>query len=112
MAHSAEAAEKKESGKTLGEVFDTLTDEQKAAVYAIIADITEGDEDEDEDDEDSDEEDKEMKHNLFDEETYDMNENVLQHSMILGNILEDAKKKKAGSLREMIEDAVSDGTLF
>ena len=111
MAHSAEAAEKKESGKTLGEVFDTLTDEQKAAVYAIIADITEGDEDEDEDDEDSDEEDKEMKHNLFDEETNDMNENVLQHSMILGNILEDAKKKKAGSLREMIEDAVSDGTL-
>ena len=107
MAHSAEAAEKG-SDKTLGEVFDSMTDEQKAAVYAIIADITEGEDDDD--NEDSDEEDKDMKHNLFDGETNEMDD-VLQHSMILGNILEDAKTKKATSLRDMIEEAVNDGEL-
>ncbi len=111
MAHSAEAAEKKDSGKTVGEVFETLTDEQKAAVYAVYQQMLEDEGEAEDDDEDSDEEDKEMKHNLFDEETEAMNESYMQHSMILGNILESAKSKKATSLKEMIEDAVSDGTL-
>ena len=66
MKHSEEGA------KTVGEVFDTLTDEQKDAVYTVI-DAYINDEDEDDDDEDYDEEDyddseggEEMKHNAFD----------------------------------------------
>ena len=32
--------------KTIGEIFDTLTDEQKNAVYAIIGSIVDDDDDE------------------------------------------------------------------
>lgn len=106
MAHSAEETNKKD--KTIEEIVDTMTDEQKDAMYALIGAAVEGVENGG--DEDSDEEDEKMKHNLFDDETNTMDD-VLQHSMILGNILDDAKKKKAGSLKEMIENAVADGTL-
>lgn len=60
---------------TVGEIFDTLDEEQKDAVYSIIADILDEaaeDEDYEDDDEDEDYEDDEMEHsdmkfNIFDQ---------------------------------------------
>ena len=79
-------------GKTLEEVVNTMTDEQKEALYALVGMAAEGgaDEDPDEDDEDYDEddedyddeddydeEDDDVKHNVFD---YDDDQGVLMHS--------------------------------
>jgi HK97 family phage prohead protease len=74
---------------TVGEVIDSMTEEQKTAMYAVIGQIleengiTEGG--------------TEMKHNLFDED-YEYNEDVLMHSEGLQAILDDAKHQ--GSLRD------------
>ena len=81
----------KAGGKTLEEVVDTMNDEQKQALYALVGMAKDGaDEDElDEDDEDYDEDDyddnedyedeeDDMKHNVFDN---DPEQGVLRHSM-------------------------------
>ena len=93
--------EHNDEGKTVQDVFDGMTDEQKNAVYAIVgqavADATgEGDEDNNEENDDNGGEN--MKHNVFDNDTN--NDEVLQHSEILGDALADAKKY--GSLRESV----------
>ena len=82
-----------EGEKTVQEVFDTLTDEQKDVVYAIIGqaveDAQEGaEEDEGEDDED-------MNHNVFDN---DKEDEVLMHSEFVKEAIADAKR--FGSMRE------------
>lgn len=87
---------KKETGsekeKTIKEVFDEFTDEQKDVVYALIGMAVEAAQEEDNEEE---EEDPDMKHNVFenDEDTGD----VLTHSE-MENILKDAKRQ--GSLRD------------
>lgn len=93
--------EHNDEGKTVQEVFDGMTDEQKNAVYAIVgqavADATgEGDEDNNEENDDEGEED--MKHNVFDNDKN--NDEVLQHSEILASAIQDAKKY--GSLKESV----------
>ena len=89
-----------ESEKTIEEVFNTLNDEQKEAVYAIVGQAVEdAQEDEDYDEEDYDDEGEEnMKHNVFDND-YDEDE-VLAHSDILASAIQDAKKY--GSLKESV----------
>ena len=72
----------KEGGKTLEEVVDTMNDEQKEALYALVGmaknDLDEDDDPEEDDyDEEYDEED-DMKHNVFDN---DPEQGVLRHSM-------------------------------
>ena len=80
-----------EKGKTIKDIFDAMTDEQKTAVYAIVAAAAgadEGDEDDDEDEDEDDEgDDKPMKHNVFDNEE---TTNYLSHSDEVA-ILDDAK---------------------
>lgn len=84
--------------KTVQEVFDTLNNEQKDAVYAIIGQAVEDAKNgEFDDDEDYDEGEENMKHNVFDN---DDNDEVLAHSEILASAIEDAKKY--GSLRESV----------
>lgn len=80
----------KEGGKTLEEVVDTMNDEQKEALYALVGMAKDGlDEDDDPEEDDYDEEDDEddyddydeeddMKHNVFDN---DPKQGVLRHSM-------------------------------
>lgn len=83
--------------KTVQEVFDTLTDEQKEVVYAIIGEAVEeakndaGDEDEGEE-----EGEENMKHNVFDNDNN--REDVLAHSEFVKSAIADAKKY--GSMRE------------
>lgn len=77
----------KEGGKTLEEVVDTMNDEQKEALYALVGmakdgldedDDPEEDDYDDEDDEDDYDEEDDMKHNVFDN---DPEQGVLRHSM-------------------------------
>ena len=79
--------------KTVGEVFDTLTEEQKTVVYAIIGKALE---DSGETEDEMDEEDDNMKHNVFENEEVKQ-EGVLSHSEMQA-ILADGKRY--GSLRE------------
>lgn len=90
-------AETEAGEKTVQEVFDTLTDEQKDVVYAIIGEAVEeakndaGDEDEGEE-----EGEENMKHNVFDNDNN--REDVLAHSEFVKAAIADAKKY--GSMRE------------
>ena len=68
----------KEGGKTLEEVVDTMNDEQKEALYALVG-MAKNDLDEDDDPEEDDyDEEDDMKHNVFDN---DPEQGVLRHSM-------------------------------
>lgn len=89
---------------SVNDIFDTLTDKQKDAVYSLIGAAIEKysnddkEEDDDDDYEEDDEEDKEMKHNLFDNSD---NDDVLNHSEIaafMNDVIADAKKY--GSMKE------------
>ena len=87
--------ENKTDNKTVKDVFDTLTEEQKTVVYALIGQALESAGVIDENDE-NDEEDNNMKHNVFDQDEM-MQGNVLSHSD-MEEIFSDAKR--TGSLKE------------
>lgn len=87
--------ENKTDNKTVKDVFDTLTEEQKTVVYALIGQALESAGATDENDE-NDEEDNNMKHNVFDQDDM-MKGNVLSHSD-MEDIFSDAKR--TGSLKE------------
>ena len=84
-----EPMSEKNDDKTIGDVFDTFTDEQKTAVYAIIAQIMENPENKEGGN-------KEMKHNVFDNENENQ-ENTLTHDAMNAII---ADGKRYGSLKE------------
>ena len=100
LNHAEEKAEEKEDtkmaeekkDKTIAEVFDTLNEEQKTAVYAIISQVMD---DSGEEDDNEEEEKPEMKHNVFDSET--KNEETLSHDAMT-TIINDGKRY--GSLKE------------
>ena len=80
--------------KTIEEVFNTLNEEQKTAVYAIIGQAVEGDDDNDNDKEGEDN----MKHNVFDKDTKEQS-GYIAHSA-QKEILDSAKKY--GSFQEAL----------
>lgn len=82
-----------EESKTVGEVFNTLTDEQKEAVYSMLLDVAGGDI------EHSDEGGEDMKENVF-EKHEKTDKNTLSHDAIK-SILQDARDSKASSLKEL-----------
>ena len=86
-------ADQSNNEKTLAEVFDTLTEEQKTVVYALIGQALEDQKNNTEEEEGN----EEMKHNVFDNETND--ENVLSHSEMQA-IFSDAKRY--GSLKDSV----------
>lgn len=77
------------SDETIGEVLDTLSEKQKNAVYALLAEVS------DKPGSNSNEEDEEVKHNVFDEDT--RSGNFLSHSDEQ-DIIADAKRM--GSLKD------------
>ena len=86
---------KEEKQKTVKEVFDTLTEEQKTVVYAIIGQIMEENQNESKDIEGGKEE---MKHNVFDNDK-ENKEEVLSHSDAEA-IFSDARRY--GSLKDSV----------
>ena len=88
------------SEKTVKDVFDTLTEDQKNLFYALIGKALEGNDNEDNENDENDEMeqgDEDMKHNVFDTDTNQKDE-ALAHSEILNDIVADAKRY--GSLKE------------
>ena len=106
LAHAEEPTEKKEEPKeekkdnaekekTIGDVLNTLTEEQKTAVYAIVGQaVQHGDENSEKDE---DEEETTMKHNLFDKDTQQQEENVISHDNMQAII---ADAKRYGSMKD------------
>ena len=89
--------------KTIGDVFDELTEDQKTVVYALIGQALEDNAPDDEYDEyDEYDEDggEDMKHNVFDQD--EVQEDYLSHADQEG-IINMAKSTSVGSLREAIE---------
>ena len=86
---------KTDGEKTIADVLETLNEEQKLAVYALIGEI------DNEDNDDNDDETKggeNMKHNVFDNED-NIQENVLTHSD-MNEILELSKQPNVGSFKQ------------
>lgn len=100
LKHSDDNKDDKEpadtSEKTVGEVMNTLNEDQKKAVAIVIGQILE--------EEKPTKEDEEMKHNLFEGE--DTQQNTLSHSD-MQKIFADAKR--LGSLREAVNQNFEEG---
>ena len=106
LAHAEDPDEKKEEPKeekkdnsekekTIGDVLNTLTEEQKTAVYAIVGKAVQNGNENSENDED--EEETTMKHNLFDKDTQQQEENVISHDDMQAII---ADAKRYGSMKD------------
>ena len=85
-------ADEKKDGKTLEEVYNSMTDEQKECCHALVGLAMEGADGED--GEDDGEEDDTVKQNVFDKDTH---ETVLKHSI--------------GDINAVIKGAKSSGTM-
>jgi hypothetical protein len=85
----------KGNGKTIGEMFDSLTEEQKTAVYAIIGSIA-GDSEKESKGGDDD-----MKHNVFDNEQQE-SKGYLSHAA-QEEILKMAKSSQIGTFQNAFE---------
>lgn len=86
---------KTDGEKTIADVLETLNEEQKLAVYALIGEM---DNDDNDDNDDKNEGGESMKHNVFDQEE-NRQENVLTHSA-MNEILELSKQPSIGSFRQ------------
>lgn len=98
-----EENKKPETEETVADVFNTLTDKQKTAVYAIIGQAIEDANGEDNND---DEEDTNMKHNVFENDEVQM-DGVLTHSD-QSAIIDLAKSNGGGTLKHAIETYIND----
>lgn len=96
----AAETKKTDSKKTVEDVFNTLTEEQKDAVYVMIGQAIEDSEGETEDEEaahsDENEEETTLKHNVFDQESV-QKDNTLSHAEQM-TIINDGRRY--GSLKE------------
>lgn len=97
----AKMAEKETNGKTLEDVYNSMTDEQKECCHALVGLALEEQEGGDNDDG---EEDDTVKQNVFDKDT---NATVLKHSIEeINNVVKTAKSH--GTMKAAFEDAGMD----
>ena len=102
------ADNEKKSEKTIGEIIDTMNDEQKEALYALVGMAAEGaGADEDEEDEDDSEGGNDMKHNAFD----DASNGIYTGAAPVNMDLIHSAAKKAGSYRQAVNDMIENGEL-
>lgn len=91
----ADEPEKSDDDETIADVFETLSEKQKNVVYALIAEAIS--ENKGKENEDNKEEDSVMKHNVFEQQNGDQQENVLCHADVKA-AFDDAKRY--GSLKD------------
>lgn len=108
MAHSEENKEE----KTVQEVFDSMTEDQKTVVYALVGQAVEDAQNGEYDDEDEDEEyeeegDIDMKHNVFDRDSKRTNDYIAHSDQEA--IIEVAKKY--GSFQEALASYAEENSL-
>ena len=93
--NKADEPEKSDDDETIADVFETLSEKQKNVVYALIAEAIS--ENKGKENEDNKEEDSVMKHNVFEQQNGDQQENVLCHADVKA-AFDDAKRY--GSLKD------------
>lgn len=95
-------ADEKKDGKTLEEVYNSMTDEQKECCHALVGlAMEEADGDDGEDGEDDGEEDMTVKQNVFD---HDTSETVLKHSIDdINAVIKGAKS--SGTMKAAFENS-------
>ena len=111
----AEDDEKKEEKpvadkeKTIGEIVDTMNDEQKEALYALVGMAAEGAgaDDEEDDEEDDSEGGNDMKHNAFDGASNGIYTGAAPVNMELIH----SAAKKVGSYKQAVNDMIENGEL-
>ena len=91
----ADEPEKSDDDETVAGIFETLSEKQKNAVYALIGEIISRNKGKE--NEDNKEEDSVMKHNVFEQQNGDQQENVLCHDDVKA-AFDDAKRY--GSLKD------------
>ena len=108
VADNEKKTEEKKTEKTIGEIVDTMNDEQKEALYALVGMAAEGagDEDDDEDDEDS-EGGSDMKHNAFN----GASDSVYTGAAPVDMTLIHSAAKKVGSYKEAVSQMIENGEL-
>ena len=94
-----------ESEKTIGEIVDSMTDEQKKALYALVGMAAEGAGADDEDEES--EGGSEMKHNAFDNASNSIYTGAVPVDMSLIH----SAAKKTGSYKQAVNDMIENGEL-
>lgn len=93
--------EKPAAEKTVADVFNTLNEEQKTVVYAMIAEAIDS-----QDEEDNNEEEPDVKHNVFEGNDTENKEDVISHSDMMAIV---ADAKKYGSLKQSaLEHSITD----
>lgn len=94
------------NGKTVKDVWNTFTDEEKKAVYAVIGSSIQENESSDDDEKETNEEEKVMKHNAFDPTSMeDPMYGVLTHADQM-EVIKLAKQR--GSLRDALAEYAED----
>lgn len=94
------------NGKTVKDVWNTFTDEEKKAVYAVIGSSIQENESSDDDEKETNEEEKVMKHNAFDPTSMeDPMDGVLTHADQM-EVIKLAKQR--GSLRDALAEYAED----
>lgn len=102
MAEENKKVEETNDDKTVEDVINTMNEEQKTAMYYVVAKALENGSDDDEEDvEHSEGEGESMKHNVFDQETK-QTDNCLSHADEQA-IIAIAKQSGVGSLKQAME---------
>lgn len=96
--------------KTIGEIFDTFTDEQKQVVYALIGQALEDAETSKDEDEDNDEGGNDVKHNVFENDNETNTTGYISHSD-QEKILNLAKSSNVGSFQAALDIYADDNAL-
>jgi HK97 family phage prohead protease len=107
--------------QTIGDIIDAMTPEQQDAVYALLGMVTDG-QDNTQHSQDTDNSDDNIKHNIIEGDGVGMKQNVfiqgqgqvtnnsvLKHS--INEVLKQALANKAPSLKDVLAEALSSGTL-
>ncbi len=112
VADEEKKPEEKGGEKTVKDVFDTLNEEQKTVVYALIGQAMEdakgGSDDDDDDDDDDEQEEKKMKHNVFEGDS--QNGDFLTHADEEA-IVSLAKSSQVGTFQTALEMFADDNNL-
>lgn len=98
-------ADNETNEKTIGDIIDGMSEEQKEAVYALVGMAAEDSDDEEvEHSDDHEGDDDELKHNVFNtKQNQDSQQDVLIHS--LNETIKQAVDGKVSSLKEMFENS-------
>lgn len=108
FAHADKTSEKDDSEETVGDVFNTLNDKQKAVVYAMIGEALRdsASKEESKDEESEDEEKEEVKH------SEDEGEEDMADSKTIQDVLDTFDEDQMAVLHAMIGEALRDGASY